>query len=52
MLEVLRMEIDTNLLGQRIVRALDWLVELRGKPASLRVDNGPELISDELHDFS
>ncbi len=43
--EVLRIEIDTNLPARRIVREL---IELRGRPAALRVDNGPEFISDEL----
>ena len=46
--EVLRIEIDTSLPARRIVRALDELVEIRGKPTALRMDNGPELISDEL----
>ena len=46
--EALRIEVDTSLPARRIVRALDELIELRGKPATLRVDNGPELISDEL----
>jgi hypothetical protein len=44
-------EIDTNLLARRVVRALDELVELvelRGAPAVLRVDNGPEFMSDQL----
>jgi putative transposase len=46
--EALRIEIDTSLPAKRIVRALDELIEIRGKPAGLRMDNGPELISDEL----
>lgn len=46
--EALKIEIDTSLPAKRIVRALDELIELRGKPAGLRMDNGPELISDEL----
>jgi putative transposase len=46
--EALRIEIDTSLPAQRIVRALDELIEIRGKPAKLRLDNGPELISDAL----
>jgi len=50
--EVLRIEIDTNLPARRIVRALDELVELRGRPAALRVDNLPELISDELDNWA
>jgi putative transposase len=46
--EALRIEIDTSLPSARIVRALDELVELRGPPQRLRMDNGPELISDTL----
>ena len=46
--EVLKIEIDTSLPARRIVRALDELVAIRGKPAAIRIDNGPELISDEL----
>lgn len=46
--EALKIAIDTSLPAKRIVRALDELIELRGKPAGLRMDNGPELISDEL----
>jgi len=37
--EVLRIEIDTRLPAKRIVRALDELIEIRGKPAALRLDN-------------
>jgi putative transposase len=47
-----RQPIDTNLPARRIVRALDELVELRGRPIALRVDNGPELISDELEKWA
>ena len=50
--EALRIEIDTSLPARRIVRALDELVEIRGKPAALRVDNGPEPISDELEKWA
>jgi len=46
--EALRIEIDTSLPARRVVRALEELIKLRGKPAGLRMDNGPELISDEL----
>lgn len=46
--EALKIEIDTSLPAKRIVRALDELIEIRGRPAGLRMDNGPELISDEL----
>ena len=50
--EALRIEIDTNLPAKRIVRALDELVEIRGKPGALRMDNGPELISEELEKWA
>jgi putative transposase len=46
--EALHIEIDTSLPSARIVRALEELVELRGAPRRLRMDNGPELISDTL----
>ena len=45
--EALRIEIDTSLPAQRVVRAPDELIELRGKPVALRLDHGPELISEE-----
>lgn len=44
--EALRIEIDTSLPAARIVRALDELVEVRGKPRQVRMDNGPEFLSE------
>src|SRR3954467_13843596 len=38
--ESLHIEIDTSLPAPRVVRALDQLIEIRGKPATLRLDNG------------
>ena len=29
----------------RVIRVLDQLIEMHGKPRALRVDNGPELTS-------
>ena len=46
--EGLRIEIDTSLPGPRIVRALEELAEVRGVPRRLRLDNGPEFISQAL----
>ncbi len=46
--EALGIEIDTSLPAARVVRALDQLVEIRGKPQVLRLDNGPEFISEAL----
>ena len=50
--ESLRIEIDTSLPSARVIRALDELVELRGAPKRLRLDNGPELISTALHQWA
>ena len=32
----------------RVVRSLDQIIEWRGKPANIRVDNGPEYVSGFL----
>jgi putative transposase len=49
--EALAIEIDTSLPAKRVVRVLDRLGERRGFPEALRMDNGPELISQELLDW-
>jgi putative transposase len=46
--EALGIEIDTNLPAPRVVPALEQMVEIRGRPAVLRLDNGPEFISGAL----
>lgn len=50
--EALTIEIDTNLPAVRIIRVLDQLVETRGRPAQLRLDNGPELISEAMSQWA
>ena len=50
--EQLRIEIDTSLPARRIVRALNELIEIRGRPVMLRMDNGPELISGDLETWA
>ena len=40
--ECLWIEVDTSLSGPRVTRVLDYLTELRGRPASVLTDNGPE----------
>jgi putative transposase len=49
--EGLAIEIDTSLPAKRVVRVLNRLGELRGFPTALRMDNGPELIAQELLDW-
>ncbi|NMX73778.1 IS3 family transposase [Pseudomonas sp. WS 5532] len=46
--EALSMEIDFSLPAERVVRALDQVIEWRGKPQTIRSDNGPEFISAKL----
>jgi putative transposase len=43
--EALGIEIDFSLPAERVVRALEQIIEWRGKPAVIRCDNGPENIS-------
>jgi putative transposase len=50
--ECLAMEIDTSLPGDRVVRVLDRLVYMRGKPDELLMDNGPEFTSRVLDDWA
>ena len=49
--EVLGLEVDFSLPAARVVRLLTELVARHGVPARLRVDNGPELISQALQDW-
>jgi len=46
--ESLVIEIDTSLPAMRVIRTLNRLIETRSKPKVIRVDNGPEFISDRL----
>ena len=49
--EVLAIEIGTSLPSRRVTALLDQLVAVHGRPAALRLDNGPELIAQELVDW-
>ena len=46
--EALSMEIDLSLPAERVVRALNQVIEWRGKPQVIRSDNGPEFVSAKL----
>jgi putative transposase len=46
--EALWIEVDTSLPAERVVRVLEQLLFWRSKPNSIRMDNGPELISQRL----
>lgn len=43
--ESLGIEIDFSLPSERVMRALQKIIEWRGKPLAIRCDNGPENIS-------
>ena len=46
--EILAIEADTSLPALRVIRVLENLKLTRGLPAMIRVDNGPEFISDKF----
>lgn len=46
--EGLAIEVDFSLPAEHVVRSLNQIIERRGKPAAIRVDNGPEYVSGTL----
>ena len=50
--EGLGIDVDLSLPAQRVIRALDQIIEWRGEPAALRCDNGPEYISQALVEWA
>ena len=46
--EGLCIEVDFSLPAERVVRSLNQIIEWRGQPQAIRVDNGPEYISGTL----
>ena len=46
--EGLGIEVDFSLPAERVVRSLNQIIEWRGKPLAIRVDNGPEYVSSTL----
>ncbi len=49
--EILNITIDTSLPSARVVSQLEQLIDWRGKPEKIRVDNGPEFIAEKLKDW-
>ena len=45
--EGLGIEVDFSLPAERVIRSLDRIIEWRGKLGTIRVDNGPEYISEK-----
>ena len=46
--EGLGIEVDFSLPAERVIRALEQIIEWRGQPSAIRCDNGPEYISGVL----
>ena len=46
--EGLCIEVDFSLPSERVIRALNQVIEWRGKPKAIRCDNGPEYISAKI----
>lgn len=49
--EVLNIDIASSITGNRVVEVLSNIIDWRGKPEEIRVDNGPEFISSVLVSF-
>ena len=50
--EGLGIEVDLSLPSSRVIRSLEQIIEWRGKPEALRMDNGPENIAQVLVDWA
>ena len=50
--EGLGIDVDFSLPAERVIRSLNHIIEWRGKPQTLRCDNGPEYISQTLRDWA
>ena len=50
--EGLAIEVDISIPALRVIRTLERIIEWRGKPINIRVDNGPENISAALRNWT
>ena len=45
-------EVDFSLPVERVIRSINRIIEWRGKPGTIPVDNGPEYISGKLLEWA
>lgn len=50
--EVLSIVIDSSLPSTRVIRELNQVIDWRGCPERIRVDNGPEFIANKLQEWA
>jgi putative transposase len=50
--EGLCIEVDFSLPAERVVRSLNQIIAWRGKPKTIRIDNGPEYVSGKLMEWA
>ena len=50
--EGLNITLGTSITSHRVIRELERLIEWRGKPTHIRVDNGPEFIAQAMEDWA
>jgi len=50
--EGLNLTLDTSINSRRVIRELDKIIAWRGSPSRIRVDNGPEYISQAMADWA
>ena len=50
--EALRIECGTSIPSGRLIRVMEQLIEVYGKPEAIRLDNGPEMTSDGFTDWA
>ena len=50
--EGLGIEVDFSLPAERVIRSLDRIIEWRGQPGAIRIDNGPEYVSEKLKEWA
>ena len=50
--EALRIECGTSIPSARVVRVMNQLIEVYGRPQAIRLDNGPELTAEAFVDWA